>query len=535
MTHFEKSKPSSSRRDLLKWAVAATAPLTFQLSHSQTPLQHNPFSLGVASGSPNHHSVVLWTRLMPDAASGQSQFATQDVTVKWEVADDENFKTNRRTGHVVALATLAHSVHLELEGLQSDRWYFYRFQWGDAQSTVGRTRTLPHPEAVVQKLRVAYASCQRWEHGYFSAYDHMCQENLDMVLFLGDYIYEYAGAANAVRLPTGGWVTSLSDYRDRYALHKSEKGLQAMHAQCPWLVTWDDHEVSNDYAGLVRGQSGNITFDFAAQRARAYQAFYEHMPLRATALTRSLEGLALGAEMRIYGQVAYGKLAHIYLLDDRQYRDRQVCNKGLGFGSGWVDPNACEEWLNPQRSLLGAPQEAWLNQSFANARQQQNVWNVMAQQTIFGRRDYKLGAGYSLWNDGWDGYSAARQRMTQSMQTHALSNPVLIGGDVHENWVGHVMADAYKDDSAKLGVEFCGAGITARSAGNSKLAARLAENPHFIFADSERKGYGVVEFTAKQIQTELRVVDDVRQAQTKIETLAKFAVEAGVPQVQRIT
>ena len=531
--HSSKSAAHPSRRDWLKWTVAATAPLAYSLSSAQAPLKHNPFTLGVASGSPSHHSVVLWTRLMPDANSGQSNFASSDISVQWEVADDEHFKVNRRSGQVVALATLAHSVHLELEGLQSDRWYFYRFQLGDAQSTVGRTRTLPHPEAMVQKLRVAYASCQRWEHGYFSAYDHMAQENLDMVLFLGDYIYEYAAAANPVRIPPGGWVTSLSDYRNRYALNKSEKSLQAMHAQCPWLVTWDDHEVSNDYAGLVRGFSGNITLDFEAQRAQAYQAFYEHMPLRASALTRSLEGLARGAEMRIYGQVAFGKLANIYLLDDRQYRDRQVCNKGLNFGSGWVDPDQCEAWLNPSRTLLGPQQEQWLNQSFASARNDQRVWNVVAQQTLFGRRDYKVGSGLSLWNDGWDGYSAARQRMTQSMQTHALKNPVLIGGDVHENWVGHVMADAYKDDSAKIGVEFCGAGITARSAGNSKLAERLRENPHFIFADSERKGYGVVEFTAKQIQTELRVVDDVRLPQTKVETLAKFAVEAGVPQVQR--
>ena len=528
------NQTSNTRRYILKWAALASAPLSFSLSMAQTPLRHNPFSLGVASGSPNHRSVVLWTRLMPDVVSGNTQFAATDVSVKWEVADDEAFKVNRRAGQVVALAALAHSVHLELDHLQSDRWYFYRFQIGDAQSTVGRTRTLPHPEAMVQKLRVAYASCQRWEHGYFSAYDHMCQENLDMVLFLGDYIYEYAGAANAVRWPSGGWVSSLADYRDRYALNKSEKGLQAMHAQCPWLMTWDDHEVSNDYASLVRGQSGNISFDFAAQRARAYQAFYEHMPLRATALTKSIEGLASGAELRIYGQVAYGKLANFYLLDDRQYRDRQVCNKNGAFGSGWVDTEQCEEWLDPKRSLLGVEQAHWLDQSFAQAKSDARTWNVVAQQTLFGRRDYRMGTGYYMWNDGWDGYSAARQQMTQSMQNHALKNPVLVGGDVHENWVGHVMADAYKDDSAKIGVEFCGAGITARSAGNSKLAARLAENPHFIFADSERKGYGVVEFTAKQIQTELRVVDNVRQPQTKIETLAKFSVEAGLSQVQRL-
>ena len=529
----QTTKARASRRDLLQLAVAAVEPLSYALSPAQATLKHNPFSIGVASGSPNHHSVVLWTRLMAEPGSSKTQFSDTDVSVKWEVADDEGFKVNRRAGQVVALAALAYSVHLELDGLQSDRWYFYRFQIGDAQSTTGRTRTLPHPEAMVQKLRVAYASCQRWEHGYFSAYDHMCQENLDMVLFLGDYIYEYAGAANPVRLPKGGWVNSLDDYRERYALHKSEKGLQAMHAQCPWLVTWDDHEVSNDYAGLERGQSGNISFNFAAQCARAYQAFYEHMPLRASALIKSIEGLAQGAELRIYGQVPYGKLANIYLLDDRQYRDKQVCNKSDGHGSGFINPDQCEDWFNPKRSLLGLEQTKWLDQAFANAQKDARPWNVVAQQTIFGRRDFRIGAGYTLWNDGWDGYSAARQQMTQSMQNKALKNPVLIGGDVHENWVGHVMADAYKDDSAKLGVEFCGAGITARSAGNSKLPARLAENPHFIFADSERKGYGVVEFTAKQIQTELRVVDDVRQPQTKIETLAKFEVEAGVPQVHR--
>jgi alkaline phosphatase D len=523
----------ASRRDILKWVTAAVAPISYSLSSAQTPLKHNPFSLGVASGSPKHNSVVLWTRLMSDASTGNPQIANADVTVKWEVADDEGFKVNRREGQVVALASLAHSVHLELDGLQSDRWYFYRFQYGDAQSATGRTRTLPHPEAVVQKLRVAYASCQRWEHGYFSAYHHMCQENLDLVLFLGDYIYEYVGAVNSVRLPTGGWVRSLADYRERYALYRSEKSLQAMHAQCPWLITWDDHEVSNDYAGLERGQSGNISFNFAAQRAQAYQAFYEHMPLRASALTQSIQGLAQGAELRIYGQVAFGKLANIYLLDDRQYRDRQVCNRADGYGSGFVNPDQCEDWFNPKRSLLGAQQSQWLDQAFAKAQTDARTWNVVAQQTIFGRRDFRVGEGLTLWNDGWDGYSAARQQMTQSMQNNALKNPVLIGGDVHENWVGHVMADAYKDNSAKVGVEFCGAGITARSAGNAKLPARLAENPHFIFADSERKGYGVVEFTAKQIQTELRVVDDVRQPDTKIETLAKFEVEAGVPQVHR--
>ncbi len=529
------SVQTASRRQLLHWALVAAAPWTQSSSAwSQNSLKHNPFSLGVASGSPNHNSVVLWTRLMPDPLAGNIHFAQDPVSVHWEISDDENFKKNVRTGQVLALPELAHSVHLELQNLPSDHWFFYRFRLGDAHSSVGRTRTFPHPEAQGNKLRLAYASCQRWEHGYFSAYRHMRQENLDLVLFLGDYIYEYPNAVKAVRVPTGGWVVTLEDYRRRYALNKSEMDLQAMHAHCPWLVTWDDHEVSNDYAGLVRGQSGNISVDFSAQRAAAYQAYYEHMPLRASVLTRSLAGMSTGAEMRIYGQVPFGRLANIYMLDDRQYRDRQVCNRGGTYGSSWVNPENCAAWTDPQRTLLGAAQEQWLDQAFAQAKSSARTWNVLGQQTIFGRRDFKQGQGQLLWNDGWDGYTAARSRMTQSMQDHALANPVLFGGDVHENWVGHVHANPDRIDSPAVGVEFCGAGITARSGGDKKLAARLAENPHFIFADSDHNGYGVVEFTPQQVKTQLRVVDDVRRKDTKIETLASFVVEAGESKVRRI-
>ena len=462
-------------------------------------LATNAFPYGVASGDPDADKLILWTALKPlNADVASIPLRLEYVLSAQRLAKESDwaalFTTTavRTLGTFLALKARDYTVKIDVDGLEAGQLYYYWFTAGQASSPAGVTRTLP--AGGMADYRMAVVSCSNFPFGYFNAYREIAKRGqtsvIDAVIHLGDYIYEYASAANPVRIPTGGWVTSLSDYRNRYALHKSEKSLQAMHAQCPWLVTWDDHEVSNDYAGLVRGFSGNITLDFEAQRAQAYQAFYEHMPLRASALTRSIEGLARGAEMRIYGQVAFGKLANIYLLDDRQYRDRQVCNKGLNFGSGWVDPEQCEAWLNPSRTLLGPQQEQWLNQSFSTARSDQRVWNVVAQQTLFGRREYKLGAGLSLWNDGWDGYSAARQRMTQSMQTHALKNPVLIGGDVHENWVGHVMADAYKDDSAKLGVEFCGAGITARSAGNSKLPARLAENPHFIFADSERKGYG---------------------------------------------
>ena len=171
------------------------------------------------------------------------------VAVRWEIAHDDNFLRPVQTGQVLAVPQLAHSVHAEVQGLEPDRWYFYRFMSGDAVSAVGRTRTFPKPEAAVARLRLAYASCQKWEDGYFSAWRHMRAENLDAVMFLGDYIYEYPGTTSKLRTPGGGWVITLDDYRRRYALYKGDSDLQAMHAHCPWLMTWDDHEVQNDYAG----------------------------------------------------------------------------------------------------------------------------------------------------------------------------------------------------------------------------------------------------------------------------------------------
>jgi alkaline phosphatase D len=524
----------NSRRDLLKLATATATTLWLPRSawsQTQPRFTSSPFALGVASGSPTHAAVVLWTRLVQTGLFGGSPLGREAITVRWELADDEKFSRIVQSGQSQAMAELAHAVHVEVTGLAPDRWYFYRFMAGDAVSPVGRTRTFPAPDADVGRLRLAYASCQRWEHGYFSAWRHMRDEHPDAVLFLGDYIYEYGGAANAVRTPPGGWVLTLDDYRARYALHRGEPELQAIHAACPWLVTWDDHEVQNDYAGMNPGDSGPAVADFAARRAAAYQAFYEHMPLRAGVLTQALGGLARGAEMRIYGQVPFGRLAHLYLLDDRQYRAPQVCTRDGKPGSGIVNPERCETWSDPHRTLLGAAQEQWLDQAFAQAGGGA-TWNVVGQQTLFGRRDFRVGPGASLWNDGWDGYGAARDRFTTSLQQHRLANPVLLGGDVHENWVGHVKADYARPDSAALGVEFCGTSITSRAGASEKFAERLAENPHFLFADNQRKGYGVVDFTPGQLTTTLRVVDDVTRKDTQIGTLARFVVQAGRPVVE---
>lgn len=520
------------RRQLLHWAIAGTAGVHLpRRAWAQSRVGSTPFSLGIASGSPSHDSVVLWTRLMPPFAQMPG---SPGVSVRWEVAHDDKFTRIAQSGQSLAVAGLAYSVHAEVQGLAPDRWYFYRFMVGESTSDIGRTRTFPAPDAAVAGMRLGYASCQRWEHGYFSAYRHMAQENLDAVMFLGDYIYEYPRAANAVRTPPGGWTLSLDDYRQRYATYKQDTDLQAMHAACPWLVTWDDHEVQNDYAGLTVGENGPDVADFAARRSAAYQAFYEHMPVRASVLTRAVQGLGSGAEMRIYSRTQYGQLASLTMLDARQYKSPQVCTRDGKRGSSTVNPTNCPAWNDPARSMLGVDQERWLDSGWGSVQGKSAVWTILGQQSLIGQRDWKAGPEQSLWNDGWDGYSAARTRLTDSARKHSVANLVALGGDVHENWVGQIKADYSQATSASVGVEFCGTSISSRSGGNGKLAETMAENPHFVFADAERKGYGVVEISPTQLKTTLRVVSDVTRQDAGIETLAQFSVGSGRAVVERL-
>ncbi len=520
------------RRQLLRLALAAAAGQGLPLEAlSQPRWSFDPFGLGVASGSPAPDGMVLWTRLVAPGAF--DSLGAAPVPVRWELAHDEAFARIARRGETLASADLAHSVHVEVQGLEPDRWYFYRFIAGGVASPVGRTRTLPAPDAAAGRLRLAYASCQRWEHGYYAAYRHMRAEDVDLVLFLGDYIYEYPNATAAVRnFPTLATVITLADYRDRHAMHRSDPSLQAMHATCPWILTWDDHEVQNDYASLLPGTGGPMDIggapDFAARRNAAYQAYYEHMPLRASAFVRAMSP-GVSHEVRLYEQYRWGRLADVLMLDSRQFRDAQVCGHPQ-HRSGLVDPATCEALIDPARTYLGAGQERWLDGALARGA---GAWSVIGQQTLFGRRDNRPGPGARLWNDGWDGYGAARRRVTDSLQKHRVRNPVMLGGDVHENWVGHIKADYDRPDSPSLGTEFCGTSISSRSAYGATAPQRLADNPHFVFAEGTRRGYGVCEFTPSGLTTTLRVLDDATRQDARVETLARFVVQPGRPVVEK--
>jgi alkaline phosphatase D len=256
----------------------------------------------------------------------------EPVAVGWEIAEDEGLKKVVASGTATATPQLGHTVHVEAAGLKPDRWYWYRFTCGDASSPVGRTRTLPLPDAAPAQLKFAFASCQHYEHGLYTAYSQMAEDDLDLVFHLGDYIYENPNreTAKVVRKHTGpkdGKLKTLNDYRGRYALYRADRFLQGMHARCPWFVTWDDHEFDNNYANDIqeeqpKGQPKADPVDFLVQRAAAYQAYYEFMPLRRRSLPH-------GPDLQLYRTASFGRLAEFFILDTRQYRTDQPNGDGL--------------------------------------------------------------------------------------------------------------------------------------------------------------------------------------------------------------
>ncbi|MDM0034579.1 alkaline phosphatase D family protein [Variovorax sp. J22P271] len=482
----------------------------------------NPFSLGVASGSPAADGFVLWTRVIDPDLDGKSA-----LRIDWEVLESDSPRVVAK-GKALAMPGLAYAVHVEVTGLESDRWYRYRFHAGGAVSEIGRTRTLPDPASNPTRLRFAYASCQRWEDGYYAAYRSMATEELDLVVFVGDYIYEYKSrpARDAVRTHHLPEAQTLQDYRDRYALYRSDRLLQKMHATCPWLVTWDDHEVENDYASHY---SISGTLDLAARRIAAYQAFYEHMPLRASTLLAGLPGLREEGALRLYQAFDFGRLARLYVLDDRQYRGAPLC------GSKPEAPltEVCQRESTNERTMLGRAQEKWLAQAMEGASRAGTEWNFIFQQTGFTPRNYARGAGKGFSRDGWDGYWPARQRLIDTIVASVIRNPVVIGGDIHRNWVANVHRDPYDVTSTVIASEFCGTSISSRNRSSLDREARIrAANPHCLLTNAERRGYGVVEVTAKRTKVDLRVVEDIKREDSSVSTLSSFVVERDQPRIR---
>ncbi len=475
-------------------------------------LRDYPFTLGVASGDPSPSGVVLWTRLAPDPLNGGGM-PEENIEVRWVVAHDEGLKDIVKEGRAIATPLFAHSLHIEVEGLEPDRWYWYGFFVGEDASPVGRTRTMPGRNVMPAKLDYAFASCQHFETGLFTAYEHMAKEQLDLIAHLGDYIYEGKGREKQVREHVGPKLMTLDDYRNRHAQYKTDMYLQAAHAHCPWLVAWDDHEFENNCAN-DRSQYPEIEpVDFLRQRAQAYRAYYEHMPVGPMSIPQ-------GPSMRLYKAVSFGRLAQFSVLDTRQYRTDQPCDDG--------NKAPCDAVFDPNATMLGAEQEHWLNNALLQSPAR---WNVLTQQVMMGRVDRKIGpeVGYSM--DQWGGYDVARKRLLSFIRDQKIANPIVITGDIHSNWVNDLKIDFDRPEDPTVATEFVGTSISSGGNGvkeRPEVTQMQAENPFVKFFNAQR-GYVRCSLTPENYRADYQVVEYVDKPGAPLETRASFVVENGQP------
>ncbi len=505
--------------DLTRYAaLCAALPNDWRLTW-RPRFADDPFSLGVASGDPTATGAVIWTRLAPRPFEPEGGMpGGLRLVVDWEVADDEAFRTIVRRGRYTAAPELGYSVHVDLSGLESDRWYHYRFRTGEAVSPVGRLRTTPGDGALTP-LRFAVASCQNYEQGLFTAYEHMAREQCDLVTHLGDYIYEYGAREGAIRQHHGFEVRTVEDYRRRYSQYKLDPALQAAHAMCPWLVTWDDHEVDNNYADDVGENGMESTEQMLARRAAGYQAWWEHQPVRVPR-ARSW------ADLDIRRTTDWGGLARFWMLDTRQYRDDQAC----GDGSNVVP---CGAWANPSRSLLGQQQERWLAAGLGRSRSR---WQVLGQQVMVAPFDDRVGPETRLHMDSWGGYPAARDRLLGTIARRAPNRTVVLTGDIHSNWVNELRSSFDRHDRPVVAAEFVGTSIASGGDGQPEWAGYAPardENPHLKW-HTARRGYMVAEVSGEEWRTEYREVPFVTRAGAPVTTATRWRVAHGRPGIERL-
>ena len=514
--------------DLLRLAaLAAVVPNDWRVL-ARLRLADDPFQLGVASGDPTPHAIALWTRIAPRPLEPLGGLAGERVAVRWEIAHDERFARIVKRGTATAAPELAYSVHVEADGLAQGRWYYYRFMVADAKSEVGRARTTPAPTAT-QPLKLAFASCQHYEQGLYTAYEHMANEDLDLVCHLGDYIYEDAPRPGAVRTHFSPLCMRLEDYRLRYAQYKMDAHLQAAHAARPWVVTWDDHEVSNNYAGLIAQDTTLTTNVMRARRAAAYQAWWEHQAVRLPSMRDPSSPALLRAgwvNLGITRTLDWGAVARFWVLDTRQYRSDQACGDG-------TKQVPCGNWADPTRTMMGDKQERWLLDGMSASKAR---WQVLANQVMMAPLDSMRGEGVRVSMDQWSGYPVARDRLLGEIAKRAPNRTIVITGDIHSNWVNELRSTFAMPNAPTIGAEFVGTSISSGGDGMDRwptFDAVAAENPHIQWQNS-RRGYVSCTVTSNDWRADYRTVPFVSQPGAPLETAASWRVEHGRAGVERI-
>jgi alkaline phosphatase D len=506
-----------TRRLFLAGAAAGTAGLLVERMPgawaAPARATDDPFTLGVASGDPIPTGVVLWTRLAPRPLEPDGGMPGRAVPVQWEVATGPRLHNVVRRGEALAHPRFAHSVHVEVDGLEPGRAYWYRFRAAGHLSRVGRTRTAPDPGRPLGRLDLAVVSCQSWESGFYTAYRHLAEDDVDLVLHLGDYIYENAPRPGRPRIHRGGEATDLPSYRARHALYKTDPDLQAAHARHPFLVTFDDHEVQNNHAG--RHPATGDPAAFLRRRTAAYRAAWEHLPLRRP---------PRGPTMPLYRRLRFGDLAEINLLDTRQYRDDHPCDSGGGIVV------TCPERTDKRRTILGDTQRRWLLDGLDRS---QARWNVLAQQVVMAELDVTPGPGRSWGSDAWDGYAADRGRVLRHLWERQPANPVVLTGDVHSYFVNDLRLSNRGPDAPVVATELVGTSVSSGAGSYQGFRRRLRDNPHVRFFDNRWRGYLRSTVIRERWYADLLAMRTVERPGAPMRTLASFVIEDGRPGAQR--
>lgn len=539
--------PLSRRTALQLAAVTGTglAAATVAGPAAAAPSSRRAFAHGVASGDPLPTAVVLWTRVTPTAASTPGSGAGPAVTVGWEVATDPQFRRIVRRGSVGTGPARDHTVKIDAGGLSPGTAYWYRFTYGGTASPVGRTRTAPAPSARPARLRMAVVSCANLQAGWFSAYRHLAaRRDLDVVVHLGDYLYEYAPGEYQARdvvvrphEPAREMVT-LADYRRRHAQYKTDPDLQALHALAPWVITWDDHESANDaWSGGAENHTEGAEGTWSARRAASQQAYAEWMPVRYT------------AGGRLYRRLRFGRLASLSMLDLRTYRDQQA--------SSPVDP-ALDD---PDRTLAGPEQLDFLLDGLADpAVQWKLVGNpvmiapvrfpstldgdaVRGIATLLDAPVSPSGVPYNV--DQWDGYPAERARVLGHLRDRGITDAVFLTGDIHSGWAAELPADpsTYPVTGDSVGVELVCTSVTSdnlddilgtrpRTASLAVETAVKANNPHVKYLDFDSHGFSVLEVTPAGAQMDWFVLVDRTDPDSAAVWSTSWRVPAGSATVE---
>lgn len=514
-SHQTPATAGTPRRTVLKagalGAAGIRAASAFGAGAPTAVAQDAVFRHGVASGDPLPDRVILWTRVTPTPDAQPGSGAGPAASVRWEMARDAGFGAVVASGTTGTDAGRDHTVHVDAAGLAPDSWYFYRFHCNGQTSPVGRTRTAPAPGAHPGRARFGVVSCSNWEAGYFGAYRALAERgDLDAVIELGDYIYEYGageygGKTGTVREHDPAWeIVSLSDYRRRHAQYHTDPHLQALHAHVPWICTWDDHEISNDaYADGAENHSPHEG-DYQARRAAGSQAYFEWLPIRP-------QHLRDGGQL--YRRLSWGSLAEINMLDLRSYRSKQA---------GMTDGRAIDD---PNRTMTGAAQFDWLTRGLTSSTARWNLVgnSVMIAPVLIPPLDPRMTEaitellglpeeGMPYNPDQWDGYAAERRRLFDAIDAAGLDNCVFLTGDIHTSWACDLPRRAATPAEGLVGAEFVVPSVTSSNI-DDILADRglvlpeanpmtqtaqnaiMGLNRHVRFVDLDRHGFGVFELT----------------------------------------